>query len=169
MMEGSGFETVPGAAGMGVENSVEDSPSQRWGRALIIVGGLPLVFLIGNSSVKVPDPDGSRAWWTAVLVIAFDVETFGLVSWVLLGLFGLGIALNLWGLRPAIAGFRCSIRWIMGVVAVAAGSFFVFRLFPKVGLVMILMAAMAPASAVRSTRRHAALAGVPRCPRRERP
>jgi hypothetical protein len=145
---------------MEVEKSTEDSPSQRLGRALIIMGGLPLVFLIGNESERAVDRDDAPGWWRPNLAAVFDPNTFGLVSWVLLAIFGLGIALNLWGLWPELRGFRCSIRWVMGAVAVASVSCLMFRLFPKVGLVMILMAALSPASVLKSTRRRIPPSGV---------
>jgi hypothetical protein len=143
-----------------VERWAEDSPSQRLGRALIILGGVPLVSMIGNSRAGVEYRDGAPGWWQAVLAAVFDPDAFGLISWTLLAVFGLGIALNLWGLWTEFGGFRCSIRSVMGVVVVASVLCCLLRLFPKAALVMILIVALSPAWVLKSTRRRIPPSGV---------
>jgi hypothetical protein len=51
---------------------VEDTPSQKTGRALIVVSGILLVAVISQIGQRGGGPVGSREWWRAVLTATFE-------------------------------------------------------------------------------------------------
>jgi hypothetical protein len=140
---------------MAAEMSVEDTPGQKAGRALIVASGILLAAVVSQIGQRadVPGTLGSEGWWKAVLAAAFDPRGAGPIVWALVALFGLGNALNLRGLGPALRGFRFSIGPLMAAVALAGFACFLLRFWPPAGLVLILMASLSPARVVKSVRR----------------
>jgi hypothetical protein len=132
---------------------VEETPSQKTGRALIVVSGILLVAVISQLGQREGGPVGSREWWRAVLAATFDARKAGPVTWTLLALFGLGNALNLHGLWHELKSFRFSIGQLMAAVSIAALLCFLLRFWPPAGLVVILAAALSPAWLIKSARR----------------
>jgi hypothetical protein len=135
--------------------SFVDTPSQKAGRALIVVSGTLLAGVVSQISQRagVPGALGSGEWWMAVLTAIFNPRGSGPIGWSLLALFGLGNALNLWGLWPELRSFRYSLGQLMAVVMLAALACFLLRFWPAVGLVLILMTAVSPAFIVKHMRR----------------
>jgi hypothetical protein len=139
------------AAGM----SYVDTPSQKAGRALIVASGIMLAAAVSQIGQRVGGPAGlgSEEWWKAVLTAIVNPRGAGPIGWILLALFGLGNALNLWGLWPELRSFRYSIGHLMAAVVLAALACFLLRFWPAAGLVLILMAALSPAFVVKQMRR----------------
>jgi hypothetical protein len=132
--------------------TVEDTPSQKTGRALIVVSGILLAAVISQFGQRESGPVGSGEWWRAVLAATFDARKAGPVTWTMLALFGLGNALNLHGLWPELRSFRFSIGQLMAAVSIAALLCFLLRFWPPAGLVVILAAALSPAWVIKSAR-----------------
>ncbi len=135
--------------------SFVDTPSQKAGRALIVASDIILAAAVSQigQRVGVPGALGSEDWWKAVLTAIFNPRGAGPIGWILLALFGLGNALNLWGLWPELRSFRYSIGQLMAAVVLAALACFLLRFWPAAGLVLILMTAIAPAFIVKHMRR----------------
>jgi hypothetical protein len=135
--------------------SFVDTPSQKAGRALIVVSGTLLAGVVSQISQRagVPGALGSEEWWKAVLTSFFNPRGAGPIGWILLALFGLGNALNLWGLWPELRSFRYSIAHLMAAVVLAALACFLLRFWPAAGLVLILMTAIVPAFIAEHMRR----------------
>jgi hypothetical protein len=134
---------------------VADTPSQKAGRALIVVSGILLAAVVSQISQRVGilGTPGSEEWWQSVAVAIFDPRGAGPIVWILAALFALGNALNLWGLWPELRSFRFSIGHLMAAVGFAALVCFFLRFWPAAGFILILLAALLPVEVIEHARR----------------
>ncbi len=140
---------------MAITRSIEDTPSQKAGRFLIVVSGTLLAAVVSQigQHAGVPEPVGSEQRWKAVVAAIFNPRGAGPIVWILAALFALGNALNLWGLWPEFRSFRFSIGPLMVVVGFAALVCFFLRFWPAAGLILILLAALLPVEIIEYARR----------------
>src|SRR5262249_27726820 len=113
--------------------------------------------LLGSSRRVASFPPGTRWWWGEVLGAAFVRPALRPISWALLGVFVAGNVANLWGLRREIGRIRFSIRGLMATVAAVAIVCASLRYVPILGLVLVVMASLLPATMLRQSRRRSAV------------